>query len=73
MLGEPPSLIQQHKGHKESITALDLHPKCRYAASAGQDFSFYLWDLKEQSAPRKYEGHKVTNNYTSGISSRYKI
>jgi len=34
------------KGHKESIMAVDLHPICRYAVSAGQDYVFNLWDLK---------------------------
>lgn len=41
--------------------ALDLHPKCRYAVSAGQDYVFNLWDLKEQSPPQKFEGHKVSS------------
>lgn len=51
---EHPSLLQILKGHKESITALDLHPKCRYIASAGLDSTFLMWDLRERIPPRRY-------------------
>ena len=37
---------------------MDLHPKCRYVASAGLDSNFFVWDLKS-GQPRKFEGHKV--------------
>ena len=65
-------MIGQLKGHKESIMALDLHPKVRYAASAGQDYNFFVWDLKDQSNhPRKYEGHKVITSIYLGIHPKY--
>jgi WD40 repeat protein len=54
-----PEQILQMKGHKEEIIALDLHPTCRYAVSTGQDSNFFVWDLKNQSTPRRFEGHKV--------------
>lgn len=54
MESELPSLLQVLKGHKESIIALDLHPKCRYVASAGMDSTFLMWDLRDKAPPRKY-------------------
>ena len=56
---EDPSLIRILKGHKESIMAMDLHPKCRYVASAGLDVNFLVWDMKTFQS-RRFEGHKVT-------------
>jgi len=56
---EDPSLIRTLKGHKESIMTLDLHPTCRYVASAGMDNIILLWDLTKQAPPNKLLGHKV--------------
>ena len=38
---------------------LDLHPTCRYVASAGMDNIILLWDLAKQAPPSKLLGHKV--------------
>lgn len=46
MEAELPTLLQILKGHKESIVALDLHPKCRFVASAGLDSTFLMWDIR---------------------------
>lgn len=37
---------------------LDLHPTCRYVASAGMDNIILLWDLAKQAPPSKLLGHK---------------
>ena len=39
--------------------SLDLHPTCKYAASAGMDNVILLWDLGRQVQPNKLLGHKV--------------
>jgi len=41
--------------------SLDLHPTCKYVASAGMDNVILLWDLTKQVPPNKLLGHKVTN------------
>lgn len=56
---EDPCLIRTLKGHKESIMSLDLHPTCKYAASAGMDNVILLWDLTKQGPANKLLGHKV--------------
>ena len=56
---EDPCLIRSLKGHKESIMSLDLHPTCKYVASAGMDNVILLWDLAKQTQPHKLLGHKV--------------
>lgn len=56
---EDPCLIRSLKGHKESIMSLDLHPTCKYVASAGMDNVILLWDMTKQMPPHKLLGHKV--------------
>lgn len=56
---QDPCLIRSLKGHKESIMSLDLHPTCKYVASAGMDNVILLWDLTRQAQPKKLLGHKV--------------
>ena len=46
--------------------SLDLHPTCRYVASAGMDNIVLLWDLTKQAPPNKLMGHKV-HQYLSRI------
>jgi WD40 repeat protein len=38
---------------------LDLHPSCKYIASAGMDNVILLWDINRQVAPNRLTGHKV--------------
>ena len=56
---EDPCLIRSLKGHKESIMSIDLHPTCKYVASAGMDNVILLWDITRQVPPHKLMGHKV--------------
>lgn len=39
--------------------SLDLHPTCKYVASAGMDNVILLWDLTKNGQPNKLLGHKV--------------
>jgi WD40 repeat protein len=54
MQTSPPEVLRVLKGHKESITALDFHPRCKSLISAGMDSYFYVWDLKNPTQPHKY-------------------
>lgn len=38
---------------------LDLHPSCKYIASAGMDNVILLWDINRQVPPNRLTGHKV--------------
>jgi WD40 repeat protein len=62
MQNDYPEVQRVLKGHKESITALDFHPRCKSIISAGMDSYFYVWDLKNHNQPHKYEGFKVYND-----------
>lgn len=42
--------------------SLDLHPSCKYVASAGMDNVILLWDINKQIAPNRLTGHKVSNS-----------
>lgn len=69
---QDPCLIRSLKGHKESVMSLDLHPTCKYVASAGMDNIILLWDLNKQAQPKKLLGHKVvilTSRIKSTISN----
>lgn len=37
----------------------DLHPSCKYIASAGMDNVILLWDINRQVPPNRLTGHKV--------------
>lgn len=38
--------------------SLDLHPSCKYIASAAMDNVILLWDLNRQLPPNRLIGHK---------------
>lgn len=49
--------------------SLDLHPSCKYVASAGMDNVILLWDINKQIAPNRLTGHKVNyQNYKESNS-----
>jgi hypothetical protein len=39
---------------------MDLHPSCKYIASAGMDNVILLWDVNRQVPPNRLTGHKVS-------------
>ena len=57
-----PVLIRSLNGHKESITSVDFHSGCRFAASGATDGKIFIWDLYRLGGCRSLEGHKVRNS-----------
>lgn len=48
-----PTLIRSFNGHKESITSIDFHSGCRFAASGATDGKLMVWDLYRLGGCRK--------------------
>ena len=46
---------------------MDLHPSCKYIASAGMDNVILLWDVNRQVPPNRLTGHKVNNLFNKII------
>lgn len=53
--------------------SLDLHPSCKYVASAGMDNVILLWDINKQIAPNRLTGHKVNYQNNKESNSRFEI
>lgn len=53
--------------------SLDLHPSCKYIASAGMDNVILLWDINKQIAPNRLTGHKVFYQHIKEPNSWFKI
>lgn len=53
-------------GHAGAVTALALHPSCRFVASGGQDGCVRLWSLPELEV--SHEVHRLHRQHGAGFS-----
>ena len=59
-----PSVAQQYKGHKETVTSVDFNPNGKQLASGSMDATIMVWNFKgPQARVFRFSGH------TDGVTS----
>ncbi|MDF1661450.1 MAG: WD40 repeat domain-containing protein, partial [Planctomycetota bacterium] len=57
--GKTGAYLDELKGHKYGIAAIDFHPSEQWLVSAGTDKTLRIWDLKKQRSLKILRGHNL--------------